>query len=495
MIFGEVWPQGKLTDPQKILSLISSPAEPSGLYNLLYADDQSVRIVSDRYRVYPIYIWQNQTDFIISNNLGILVETVKPEPDFFRIKEKLLLGYPESSSTIWKGITRLGFLESVLISPGKFEIRKNHFRLPEYSLHDREQELYDLLTENLKEQSREPETTFALTGGSDSRLTFSFLIKNKINRRVFTHGQSSSHDVILARMMAKAYQFKSVQKIWKPDWLKENGWKGFDSIQHFSPGSNDLSSSHFVDSYQFQKSQNFILVDSTAAEMLSRVVFPAVTASDSSELVTEKVIRFLAPGSEGFLNPPERDQIRQSVFGKINQFRSLFSDARTAADLYYLYEKSFNQDTCTFQVHHFVTRMPYLDQRFLDLATGLDPVFKVQARLHNRWIRRNAPGLAWFPLDHAGELKLLVPNLFLKKLVLAPQRAINKLTGQRKHRYILHYDEWISQLSAEWIQKPDSAELISSLFKTSDFNSISPSVWNRVFPVLWALQNQKPENL
>lgn len=492
LLFGEIWPVPDLKNSEEVNRLMTGKDEPIGLFNLVWVQENKFQIRCDRYQTYPIYYWHSGTGkFLVTNQLGLMVSHLNPEPDLDHFREKIWMGFNEVGTTNWKGIKRLKPGESLLWENGNIFVFNQKEPLWNPNNTRSIPELTDQFETILREQTRESQVTVALTGGMDSRLTYSTMYHLSINRPVFTHGQTSSHDIRIASQLAKRHGLQHITRIWPEKWLIEYGWEQFSAIQSFSPGSNDLSATHLADSYQFQQQIGLILVDSAAGELLRRAAWSNVRKTDSTDEITEKILCHQSSGIPlSVLSATEQDQVRQSVFRWLAMYRTYTGDSRTAADLFYLFHRLLNQDTTTFQVNHIVARMPFLHQTFLDGVLALDPDLKEDGKWVINWMLQNDPGLRWVLLDHAGERKPMIPGRLIKLAVLGPQRLLNKLTGNRKSRYILHYDDWIRFLVDGFWKDRFTRSLIGELTGLTSIESVQPALWNRLLPVLWAMQNR-----
>ena len=177
-------------------------------------DGMAFSVANDWLGQYPIFLWQKEDRFALSNNLAMLEEVVGAERSILPAIENLFFGSCFSNKTHLKGVWRLSFGKYLQGTAGKLQIinRPDHQFDPSLSYQDcislaREEILKHIEAVHRQEQNRVYYLT-DLTGGGDSRAVLSFLLEVMESDQInfLTLGRHPLADANVAGMLAEKYR-------------------------------------------------------------------------------------------------------------------------------------------------------------------------------------------------------------------------------------------------------------------------------------------------
>lgn len=183
-----------------------------GIFCIIIVKEDLVQIYTDQFGLYKVFIYRDNHDFIISNNLNSIEKYgINLIPDEVSICIKGLFKKNIGSYTSFKNITQTQAASKIVISD---TVRICQYW--DYSVLIRSQvdlkidynEFVDLILSNfgnLIEFLKPQKHSITLTGGKDSRTGLSTLLNLGIKPEGFTYGNSKSRDAIYAgKLSAKA---------------------------------------------------------------------------------------------------------------------------------------------------------------------------------------------------------------------------------------------------------------------------------------------------
>jgi len=240
-------------------------------------DVNFVKIHSDILGLRDIYIGENENGIFFSTNVVWLSKIIDLEIDFNEFSSRWLLFNQISSKSIFKGIERIVAGRSAIINlTGNLNVKhKDYNWLPSSKENKYGVEEYSSRLNSLINLSLPPKThlSLSLSGGMDSRVILSYLLKNKTDSfDTHTFGDPNHPDSKIAQDIAKRFGIKHEQF---NQGLSEIT-KSIDDISEYTSQTlvnNAASSIIQLQNYSFLKGRNVVLVDGGFGEIWRREFF------------------------------------------------------------------------------------------------------------------------------------------------------------------------------------------------------------------------------
>lgn len=179
-----------------------------GIFIIVIIDQDQVHIFNDHNSLKRFFIWQDKGSFIITDNLKIITDNVKPEIDrenliLFCLMEHFVLG-----ETLFKNVNYS--LPATYIRVGK-EITYSNYWTPQMLFGNKNNNetigffagKWRQLLEQYIEYLHPRLVSITLTGGNDSRMVLSALLNINTLFRTFTYGNPQSSDGVISQQLAE----------------------------------------------------------------------------------------------------------------------------------------------------------------------------------------------------------------------------------------------------------------------------------------------------
>jgi len=180
-----------------------------GIFTLLRLDDNSFSLFSDRFGIAKFFYWINGDEFIISDNLKIIVQTIKAKPSSENMAIYALTYHFIGGRTLYENVYYNRPAEIIEFKDGKlsFSIYWDAANLlnqekRKVSIREISHKIICAVDKNI---SKEPQKriSLSLTGGADTRNLLSVFLKLGIRPHLYTYGNPLSADCVKARAIAK----------------------------------------------------------------------------------------------------------------------------------------------------------------------------------------------------------------------------------------------------------------------------------------------------
>lgn len=380
-----------------------------------------------------------------------------------------LLQHAMEADTLHPDIRRLPPGSIIEFRPGRFEIRSSTSALKK----DRNDEAFDptvavrSFNQLTSELIAHKEAAISLSAGYDSRLLLSSVLRDGRRPYVATMGSVKSTDVRVACAIAKTFSLEhSVVELSAADYFRHarsivsltNGTKtadhwhtylfirnaGFPSDAIHLAGANG----EFVRTYFFDKG---------VLALLSAKA-PVFFASALMKLKYRVRKRIPLRNAKGVLADPT---IVSDVFKQMANCLSYRTGWLDSLDDFYAYQR----------VSHFIgnglalynavipTRSPFLDSRFLSIASRMPRSWKLCSRFHRFAILANEPRLGDFPVDDSETpmRKADQPFYWFRHHVHRGNRAFAQAADSEQGRAVIiespHLDRFLDRSSREKVVK------------------------------------------
>lgn len=178
-----------------------------GEYLILYLTDNEFRIYSDRFAIKKYFFWGKGKEFLISNNLKIHLEVLHPVISFTNLAIYYLTAHFIGGITPFENISTNRpaeilqfqseiFSRSCYWDPKEYARKQNDLSITDLG------SLLELCLHQQLEHSPDSKISLSLTGGADSRLLLSLLLKRNCRFTTYTYGDRGSADSVIASKIA-----------------------------------------------------------------------------------------------------------------------------------------------------------------------------------------------------------------------------------------------------------------------------------------------------
>lgn len=420
-----------------------------GSFVIVICENDSVKLISDRLNVLPLYYSLNEDVLLISSSIKAILKSLSTndEIDKTSLTQQLIFDYLLDDRTFYKNIKR--------IKPGSiYDFKDSSISIKKYwgveklyneNLLPRNQSL-DLLAQQLFENvslytSDTNKVLVSLTGGFDGRTNLAMLRKEKENYLCYSYGMAGSRQITIPMEISKKLDIPYLP-IYCDDNFERKYVENGNKVIEFSNGQAPFTQAVLPYAYsQLSQSSDVILTGLFGSEILRPLHNLGIIINDYSERIflsntpeneLQKVIDELS--NLDYLN---NDILKQSQADLMHHFLRHYIDRFSGFDkitrffLFIIEEgirKYFSQEIQSERVY-VTNRFPYFDDDFIELVykttyAGMYNGFlgknKFKRRkgqlLYAEIFRKFYPELADIPLDRGYKpkdlLKLFPVNYF-----------------------------------------------------------------------------------
>jgi hypothetical protein len=374
--------------------------------------NDKINIYTDRLGLRDIYIFKYADGFIFSTRLDWLSKLVVSNLNFSVFGSRWLLFNQISEDSFIDNITRISSGTEATIENGSIIIHKNNW-LSGIVNNDiditKSEEMYRYILERLIELpiNLNNSISLSLSGGMDSRVILSFLLKNKLKFDAHTFGNISNLDSIVAKKIVEYFHVDHVQfdelmpqKNVCVDLLKEFTAQTFVN----NPASSVLQFRYYNELYR----PNNVIIDGGFGEIWRREFFNRLLIQGKGSLLNKnysKIVSYLSTFRADIFNV---DIIDIMQTGCINQIEFIINELpsfdkisvedwldlfalKTRSLNYYGHEQSrLDSIVCSY--------MPFIQPSLVNYLFSIKIGTRKNGKLFRSIINSNCKKLATFPL-------------------------------------------------------------------------------------------------
>ena len=361
-----------------------------GSYVLIIYDDEapSVKVITDKLNVLPLYYSFIDGLFFISSSVSLLKSTtlIGEQIDEFAITSQLLFDYVVGTRTFYKNIKQTG--------PGRiYQINDDELTYSEYwgaeALYHKKllgkKESLKLMSEQLSNNVQlyslnTKKLLVSLTGGFDGRTNVAMLQKDKDDFLCYSYGMSGSKQIEVPKLISKAINIK-YKSILLNDEFEKDYIKNAENVIEFSNGTAPIIRANYP--FAYKKLRNYstsILTGLFGSEVLrpihtglgiftNNLVEELLLTKDFSEAkenVFNKLIKrnyinkdILLRNYEKVISLVENYRNKYSIYGK--EYPYFFFQINEGIRKYFMQEIQIERVYVT-------TLLSYWDDDFIDLV-------------------------------------------------------------------------------------------------------------------------------
>ncbi len=186
-----------------------------GTFNLILIHHNKIYIANDFHSLRKFFYFISKDNIHISNNIERITAYTKPKVNNNSVVLYELLEHFTCEQTLFEGIRYSGPARLIEINTESLEVNKTFYYDIEASIKPNTSDItieefsdfWKTLISNYIEYLKPRSTSLTLTGGNDSRMILSAMIKQGIKPNLFSFGNPSSFDAQVARKISNFLQY------------------------------------------------------------------------------------------------------------------------------------------------------------------------------------------------------------------------------------------------------------------------------------------------
>lgn len=378
-----------------------------GHHVIVQWDDGSIQIITDRLGLRDIYLLENEKGIFFSTNPIWLKEFVELELDFSEFGSHWLLFNQVSNESIFKGIQRITAGQKVTIKleqNSKIEI-ENYDWLPsqekkDFGINEFSELLYSLINIDLPKGQH---ISLSLSGGLDSRLLLSYLIKeNNIPFDTHTFGNPNHPDSKIAHEIVKKLGIEHHQYNIELDSI-ENLIEKITDYSSRTLVNTSVSAFIQLNNYSSIDAKSNFLIDGTPGEIWRREFFYKLYLRGKQYLLegnVEKIIPFLMLERADIFDDDVNNKMMKGIKTQLNKLLNNLPPINEEflenwLDLFAIKTKipnNFSSEQTRLD-NYVISVMPFIQPSLLENLFNMKVSLRQNRKLFREIINRNAPVL------------------------------------------------------------------------------------------------------
>ncbi|MCP5064569.1 MAG: hypothetical protein GY936_19200 [Ignavibacteriae bacterium] len=422
-----------------------------GHFVIVEWDENLIKIQSDVLGLRDIYIAEDERGIYFSTNVVWLSKIVNLDINFYEFGSRWLLFNQVSDKSIFKGIHRIvaGKSAEISISNNPTVIVKDYNWLPtssekQFGVEEYSAKLSSLINLNLQNGNQ---LSLSLSGGMDSRVILSYLLKNYNNNfDTHTFGKPNHPDSIIAKEIVTQLGIEHEQL--------NTGLPSVDEtvvrIKEYASETlvNNAASAFLqLQNYSFLNGRNTVLIDGGFGEIWRREFFYRLFLKGKDALLKQdakKMIPHLRLYRVNIFNDEISDQMEEGIQNqldelinkmppidtiKIGNWLELFA-LKTRLPNYYLHEQTRLDNSLT-------SMMPFIQQSLVNDIFTMPEKLRQNGKLFRQIIKNNAPVLEKYKFAKGQSVHPYFFNSLQSRLWSIAQRKLKIKVCEDKNVYVL----------------------------------------------------------
>jgi hypothetical protein len=409
-----------------------------GGFNLALMNEEECIVANDPCGNFMLYYAENKDSFAFSNQMMAL----SSERCFDQrgVWEHLGVSQSLGGRTILKGIQRVTRGTLLVFNKNGLKCEEYITRsfFPTNEFKTALEEVYNALEISIVQACSSGNITAALSGGFDSRMTWSIILSKGLQSHVtaYTHGLPNSRDMLIAKKMAHSLGLQQDCQLFDNGALSEmpKMWRDFIAM---TEGQFSLSQIHSLYAARHIAGRYSIIIDSYGGPMYRRQIKKYVEPSiDANKELVPQIIKYeLTPlATSDLLRRDVQEEIRRTVLDSLREYYSTIEHIDNIGDkfdLFYADQTAALRDSVlnNLQLNYTGMRQPLMDCRALTAVSRIPGAFRRREGIHKYIIHRSFPKLERFAMDYSGYPAPYYGYSILRYLPVAFDRVIKKASG------------------------------------------------------------------
>lgn len=383
-----------------------------GSYAITILDKQKGRclVIIDRYGVYNLLYTTHGDNLVISDNMGeLLAELPKVSINRRSLLEFLNFGYILGIKTHIEGVYQFKPAAVHTISSGLHITENSYWQfvtqeggVPSRAL--TREELRTLFNQNILATLQLGEKiSLPLTGGLDSRVTFSACLPEKERLHCYTHGIEGCLDIEIARKIAAMVGIPHDVYTINKEWIKNIPQIAERHAEALDGRINAILSAHLDNSLTNEVNRGEVFLTGIGGEMLrwyyTHDGFLGLTSHEEvAATLRERIQRTASFDVYTDYDSTEVKQLLDSSMLETIKDTTIKDPCRLV-EYYYIHNTVFNFDSPQVRMvgRHFKIFNPYLNARIMESIPFFNDEDKMNRGLHKYMISKNSPQIASVP--------------------------------------------------------------------------------------------------
>lgn len=382
----------------------------NGSYSLVIETPEKILAVVDRLRSIPLFYYQKDDDFVISDDANYLREKFSPSFNEEAGAEFLVTGYVTGNETLFKYIYQIRAGEYFIYNKSDGSLKTyyyhrylhgNYLSEPDEVLLSRLDDIMLRVFKRLIDTAGGDQLVVPLSGGLDSRIIVAMLKRLGVKDVIcFSYGRKGNYEAEISRQVAEAvgYQWYFIE------YTKEKmyNWYNSDEMKEYSDYAGNLTSLPHIQDYFAVKelkekgliSEKAVFVPGHSGDMLAGSWIPDDSSSklDNYNRFFEYIIkRHYSLWNWNVMANKEFESVFQTKINRsINNIHSSdFDDFVNAMELF-----NFNERQAKFIVNsvrvyeHYNYRwwLPFWDNELIDFFKEVSLKERINCRLYRLYV-------------------------------------------------------------------------------------------------------------
>lgn len=382
----------------------------NGSYSLVIETPEKILAVVDRLRSIPLFYYQKDDDFVISDDANYLRKKFSPSFNEEAGAEFLVTGYVTGNETLFKYIYQIRAGEYFIYNKSDGSLKTyyyhrylhgNYLSEPDEVLLSRLDDIMLRVFQRLIDTAEGEQLVVPLSGGLDSRIIVAMLKRLGVKDVIcFSYGRKRNYEAEISRQVAEAvgYQWYFVE------YTKEKmySWYNSDEMKEYSDYAGNLTSLPHIQDYFAVKelkekgliSEKAVFVPGHSGDMLAGSWIPDDSSSklDNYNRFFEYIIkRHYSLWNWNVMANKEFESVFQTKINRsINNIHiSDFDDFVNAMELF-----NFNERQAKFIVNsvrvyeHYNYRwwLPFWDNELIDFFRKVSLKERINCRLYHLYV-------------------------------------------------------------------------------------------------------------
>lgn len=423
--------------------------ELNGHFIIIKWSDNKVSFYSDVLGLREIYLLKNNNGVFFSTNATWLSKFNDLELNFAEFGSRWMLFNQISDKSIFKNVVRVVAGKTATVSLGDNNISINNYNwLPsnsekKFGLKEYSSNLTSLINLNIPKTHH---ISLSLSGGMDSRVISSYLLKNNLSFDTHTFGNPNHPDSLIAKKIADSFKLKHEQI--NLDFTDKN--KIIQDISEYTSQTlvnNAASAILQLQNYRVLNGRNIVLVDGGFGEIWRREFFYKMFLRGKNALIERdmsKIIPDLILQRADIFNNNSMLQMKKGIEVQLNELFTKLPNIKknnlgnwldvfaikTRLVNYYSHEQARLDN-------NLVSIMPFLQPSILKELFNMPISLRRNGKLFRKIIKSNAPKLKNFALAKGEFTYPFFMGSLQSRLLSLIQRKFGVNTYQRNSSLVL----------------------------------------------------------
>ncbi len=384
-----------------------------GAFQLAMMSDAECWLATDPFGTFALHYFSSQSKFIFSTQGSALSTALEQKGlDEQGILQYIGLGQTLRGRTLFSHINRLG--AGTLLHAFANGLTRERYYAPRYQAEVAGssvtlERIRSAFETSVIQRSQYPNATAALTGGFDSRATWSILLKHNIPMVAHAHGLPNCSDLIISSRIAKAQNIQQDNILFDEHFLQQvpDHWS---EIVRLSEGAISMAHAPTLMAWKGLSKRHSVLLDSYGGTFYRRQRMKVAERmiDPNKDLVPQLLNYERSPLLNSNLLSEEFSQTADKEIERaLREYYNSISDTSLLGnklDRYHFEEVDTMRDAlmANAQMNFIGLAHPFMTLRAIELAATLPLRLRKNDAAHKNIVHNEFVKLERFPMDNVG---------------------------------------------------------------------------------------------